>query len=34
MEKDKLPDLKVKAKEAIKTEKFTEAFLYLSHALK
>lgn len=33
MEKEKLPELKGKAKEAIKSEQFTEAFLYLSHAL-
>jgi len=33
MEKEKLPDLKAKSKEAINADKFTEGFLYHTHAL-
>jgi hypothetical protein len=33
MDKERLPGLKAKAKESLKAEQYTEAFLYLSHAL-
>ena len=33
MDRSRLPGLKAQAKEAIKAEQFTEAFLYLCHAL-
>jgi hypothetical protein len=34
MERDKLPGLKAQAKQCMKAEEFTAAFLHLSHALK